>query len=409
MFDLDKWQEIFDVVKANKLRTFLTAFSVSWGIFMLIILLGAGTGLRNGFEIEFKGNAVNSVWVRTGNTSMPYKGMQPNRRIQMTNEDYDLVKNSFSDIDHISARMESWSVQMDYKNRTANLPYRGVHPDNKFIVNTILTDGRYFNDLDVKDKNKVAILGFDAAQELFGDEDPMGKYFSMWKVPFKVIGLYNNNSNRWENKMIYVPISTAQQVFNGKGKINRITFTTGNASENRVDQMLNETKEMLSEKLVFDPEDTRAMQIQNNAQEYKMYTGIFDGINAFVWIIGVMTIIAGVVGISNIMMITVKERTKEIGIRKALGATPYSILSMILLEAVVITTVAGYSGLVLGVFSLEYISTIASDPGTFMNPGVDLSVALTATALLVVAGSIAGFIPAIQAARVKPIIALRDE
>ncbi len=206
-----------------------------------------------------------------------------------------------------------------------------------------------------------------------------------------------------------MPVSTAQLVFNQQNRLNRIMFTTGDASEERVNQMIEETRKMLSDKLVFEPNDSRALFISNNAERYKMFTGIFSGINAFVWIIGIMTIIAGVVGISNIMMITVKERTKEIGVRKALGATPLSVVSMILLEAVVITTVAGYTGLVLGVFSLEYISELASDPNTFLNPGVDFSVAMFSTLVLVVAGSIAGLIPALQAAKVKPIVALRDE
>ena len=409
MFDLEKWQEIFDVVKANKLRTFLTAFSVSWGIFMLIILLGAGQGLRNGFENEFRDDAINSVWLRAGSTGMAYKGMKPNRRIQLTNSEYDLINNSFEDIDHITARVASWGAQMDYKEKTANLPYRGTHPDHQVLENTVIKEGRFLNNTDLKNKTKVAILGQDAVVELFGNEDPMGKYFSIYKVPFKVIGTFDDFGGRWEKKMVYIPITTAQQVFGGKGNVNRIMFTTGDAPQERVNQIVEETVQMLSDKLVFDPADTRAMYARNNAEEYKMFTGIFTGINAFVWIIGVMTIIAGVVGISNIMMITVKERTKEIGIRKALGATPGSVVTMILLEAVVITTIAGYTGLVLGVFSLEYISNLTTEPGAFMNPGVDFSVAVISTLVLVLAGSIAGLIPALQAASVKPIVALRDE
>ena len=409
MFDLEKWQEIFDVVKANKLRTFLTAFSVSWGIFMLIILLGAGQGLRNGFEQQFRDDAINSVWIRTGNTSIAYKGMKPNRRIQMTNDDFDLIKNSFEDIDHITGRSAGWGAQLDYKDKTGNFPYRGVHPDHQVLENTIMITGRFLNNTDVKEKTKVAIIGQDVVVELFGDEDPLGKYFSMWKVPFKVIGTFNDVGSRWENKMIYIPVSTAQQVFGGNSNLGQIMFTTGNTPQARVTQIVEETTKMLSDKLVFDPNDSKAMYARNNAEEYAMFTGIFTGINAFVWIIGVMTIIAGVVGISNIMMITVKERTKEIGVRKALGATPGSVVSMILLEAVVITTIAGYTGLVLGVFSLEYISSLTTEPGAFMNPGVDFTVAVTSTLVLVVAGSIAGLIPALQAAKVKPIVALRDE
>jgi putative ABC transport system permease protein len=409
MFDIEKWQEIFDVVKANKLRTFLTAFSVSWGIFMLIILLGAGQGLRNGFETQFRDDAVNSVWLRTGMTGMAYKGMKPNRRITMTNEEYEQIAGSFPEIDHITGRLGIWGSNMNYKEKTANLPLRGVHPDHQVLENTIMLKGRYINNMDVKERTKVVVLGQDAVTELFGTEDPMGKYISIWKVLYKVVGVFNDEGGRWENKMVYMPVSTSQLVYNVKGRLDRIMFTTGDASEKQVTQIIEETKQMLSDKLIFDPNDSRALYVNNNAEQYKMFTGIFTGINAFVWIIGVMTIIAGVVGISNIMMITVKERTKEIGIRKALGATPGSVVSMILLEAVVITTIAGYTGLVLGVFSLEYISGLASDPNTFVNPGVDFSVAVISTLVLVLAGSIAGLIPALQAARVKPIVALRDE
>lgn len=409
MFDIDKWQEIFEVVRANKLRTLLTAFSVSWGIFMLILLLGAGQGLRNGFESQFKDDAVNSVWLRTGNTGVEYKGMKPNRRIQMSNTELDMIANTFEDIDHITGRVAIWGMDMSYKEKTANFPMRGVHPDHKVLENTIVLEGRFINDNDVKEKSKVCVIGQDAVNELFGKEDPLGKYISVWGVLYKVIGTFNDVGSRWENKMVYTPVTTAQLVFNTQTRLDRIMFTTGDASEERVNQIVEETRKMLSDKLVFDPTDSRALYISNNAEEYKMFTGIFSGINAFVWIIGIMTIIAGVVGISNIMMITVKERTKEIGVRKALGATPFSVVSMILLEAVVITTIAGYTGLVLGVFSLEYISGLASDPDTFLNPGVDFNVAMFSTLVLVIAGSIAGLIPAIQAAQVKPIVALRDE
>ncbi len=409
MFDIDKWQEIFEVIRANKLRTFLTAFSVSWGIFMLILLLGAGQGLRNGFENQFRDDAINSIWLRTGNTGVAYKGMKPNRPIRMTNDEFDMIKNQFEDIDHITGRAAIWGASMNYKQNTGNFPLRGVHPDHQVLENTIVLQGRYINEHDVKDKSKVCVIGQDAVTELFGTVDPIGEYLSIWGVLYKVIGTFNDVGSRWENKMVYLPVSTAQLVFNSQNRLDRIMFTTGDASEERVNQMVEETRKMLSDKLIFDPNDSRALFISNNAEEYKMFTGIFTGINAFVWIIGIMTIIAGVVGISNIMMITVKERTKEIGVRKALGATPLSVVSMILLEAVVITTVAGYTGLVLGVFSLEYISGLASDPDTFLNPGVDFSVAMLSTLILVVAGSIAGLIPALQAAKVKPIVALRDE
>lgn len=409
MFDLEKWSEIFDVVKANKLRTFLTAFSVSWGIFMLVLLLGAGKGLRNGFSNQFRRSAVNSVWLNTGSTSLPYKGMKPNRKIQLTNGEYDMITKSLSYIDYSSARVQNRSAKMYYKNKTTAFPYRGVAPGYQNVVGTVMDKGRYINALDIKEKAKVAILGQDVVKELFGDADPIGEYFMLSNIPVKVIGTFIDLNSRWEKRMVYMPITTVQHIFGGNENIDRIAFTTGNASFKQVDHMIAQLTELLSTTLIFDPTDTRALNIRNNAEDYKMFMGIFSGITVFIWIIGIMTIIAGAVGIGNIMMITVKERTKEIGVRKALGATPYDVVSMILLEAIVITTFAGYSGLVMGVFSLNYISGLATDPNTFLNPGVDLNVAALSTIVLVLAGSIAGLIPAIRAGSVPPIVALRDE
>ncbi len=409
MFDLEKWLEIYDVVKSNKLRTFLTAFSVSWGIFMLIILLGSGRGLRNGFEKDFKDDAVNSIWLSSGKTSIAWKGMKPGRQITFTNEEYDLIRNSFEHIDHITGRYSRWGTLITYKNEAVNLNFRGVHPDHKYLENSNILMGRFINDRDLKDNSKVAVIPQEAVASLFKGENPIGKYISISNIPFKVVGVFNDSGGRWENSMVYIPVTTAQKVFNGFNKLNRIMYTTGNATPEEVDDIVDRTKKLLSERLVFDPNDERALHVRNNYKEYLMFQGIFTGINAFVWIIGIMTIIAGVVGISNIMMITVKDRTKEIGIRKALGATPNSILMMILLEAVVITTIAGYTGLVLGVVSLEYISGLTPDEGTFVNPQVDFNVAISATLLLIVTGTIAGLIPAMAAARVKPIVALRDE
>ncbi|HBH07583.1 MAG TPA: ABC transporter permease [Flavobacteriales bacterium] len=409
MFDLEKWREIYDVFKANKLRTFLTSFSVSWGIFMLIILLGAGKGLRNGFEYDFRDDAINSVWLRPGQLSMPFRGMQSGRRIKFTNEDFDMIGRAYEEVDHITGRYAMWSVPVEYNNEVNTLNFRGVHPDHKFLENTEVTRGRYISNVDLQEVRKVAVIGIETKQALFGEKEALGEYITIFKIPFKVVGIFEDSGGRWENSMIYLPVTTAQKVFNAKNELNRIMFTTGDASNERVSTLVEDLRLQLSDRLLFDPSDERALHIHNNVQEFALFNSIFTGINAFVWIIGIMTLIAGVVGISNIMMITVKERTKEIGIRKALGATPNSITTMILMEAVVVTSIAGYTGLVLGVFGLEYLSSFTKDPGTFMNPGVDFGVAFSAAVLLVIFGTIAGLIPAMKASRVKPIVALRDE
>jgi putative ABC transport system permease protein len=410
MFDRDNWQEILHTISKNKLRTFLTGFSVAWGIFMLIILLGAGSGLSNGVKLEFRDAATNSIWVFGGQTSEPYKGLKPGRYIQFDNADFAVIKNDINGVEKASGRFYVPGSNVAYKKESGDFGIRTVHPDHQYIEKTKTINGRFINDIDINEKRKVASIGTLVKNTLFKTEDPMGKYIEVNGVPFKVIGVFEDEGGENEQEILYLPISTAQMVFNGQDRINQMMFTVGDAGIEESKQIEEEVRQKMAATHMFNPKDKRAIRFWNNVEEFLKFNNLFDNINLFIWVIGVMTIVAGIVGISNIMMIVVKERTKEIGIRKALGATPVSIIKLIIMESVLITSFSGYIGLVLGVGLIELVSNfIPEDTPFFNSPEVNFNVAVTATVILIIAGTIAGLIPATRAAAIKPIVALRDE
>ncbi len=410
MFDLDKWQEIFSTISKNKLRTFLTGFSVAWGIFMLIILQGAGKGLQNGVETQFQGSATNSMWIWSGQTSKAYAGMQPGRYVRMTNDDYEHIGNHIEGIDKLSARFNTSSNNMiTYKNESGTYSVRSVHPDYLHIERLEIPEGRFINKFDLKNYRKSVVISTKVKEEIFKEEEAIGKYINVNGIPFKVVGLFTDASNNSENMhMVYLPITTAQRVFSGSNRINLIALTVGDASVETSKEIESEIKATLAVRHNFDPTDERAIGSWNSTEAFDQFVRLFSSISLFVWVIGIGTIIAGVVGVSNIMMIVVKDRTKEIGIRKAIGATPGSVISLVMQEAILITAFAGYVGLVLGVALLELVSGNIDTP-FFKHPQVDIGVAIGATVLLVVAGALAGFFPARRAASIRPIEALRDE
>lgn len=415
MFDLDKWEEIFNTIRQNKLRTFLTAFSVSWGIFMLILLLGAGSGLLNGVKEMFKDDAINSIWIRSGQTSIPYKGMQPGRRIQFTNEDYNNLKNKVEGLEHITARYFLWGdYTVRYEKKYSSFQVRGVHPAHLYLENTILTSGRYINDLDIEQKRKVAVIGQEVVNSLFENgDDPLGKWIDISGILYKVVGTFKDEGSEREQQVIIIPISTTQMAYNGSNRVHMMMFTVGDASVKESMVMGDQAKNLLIERHKFSPEDERAIHMWNNLENFQRFKDLFGGINIFIWIVGMGTIVAGVVGVSNIMLIIVKDRTREIGIRKALGATPVSIISLIIQESIVITLISGYFGLLFGVSLIELVNFALDNFGAevpyFKNPEIELTTALTATGILVIAGALAGYFPARKAAKIQPIEALRDE
>lgn len=411
IFDIDKWQEIFSTMSKNKMRTFLTGFSVAWGIFMLIILLGSGNGLENGVRKEFEGDATNTIWVNQGQTSIPFKGLKAGRPIQFTNEDYEIVKGNVRGIDKISGRLTIWQNNLlSYKNEYGNYDIISCHPGYGYYETVDITSGRFINQEDIERTSKFVVISEIVSDALFKGEDPMGKFIEVSGVPFKVVGVFNDLGGDRDMQRVYIPLTTAQKVFNQGNRIYNICITTEDVTIEESQAMVEDIRQNLAIKHKFDPTDLRAVGIWNNVEEFKKFLDLFAGIRLFIWIIGIGTIIAGIVGVSNIMMIVVKERTMEIGVRKAMGATPWSIISLILQESILITAFAGYVGLVLGVGLLELVSPFFDEMDTFFkNPQVDFRIALSATLLLIISGAVAGFVPARKAASIQPVEALRDE
>ncbi len=410
LFDLDTWQEILETLRRNKLRTLLTGFSVAWGIFMLVVLLGSGTGMSNGIVYQFRDDAINSIWVSAGQTSKPFKGLQPGRKIQMDNRDYDQVTGNVSGVEVSTARFNIFgNQQVVYGKETGNFIIRSVHPGHRVLEKTLILEGRYINAIDVAEYRKVAVIGVLVKQALFHDAPAMGEYIKINGVAFRVVGIFDDEGSDQEREMIYLPISTAQRTFNGQNRISQILYTTGDADLAASETMADKTKRILAGNHTFDPDDKRALFLNNNVENFQRFAGLMNGIRAFIWVVGVGTLLAGVVGVSNIMLVAVKERTREIGIRKALGATPGSLVSLILQESILITAVAGYFGLAAGVAVLEVVTRAVPNADFFRDPHVDLRVAIYATLLLILAGTVAGFFPARRAAAVQPVEALRDE
>jgi putative ABC transport system permease protein len=409
MFDVDKWQEIFSTIKKNKLRTILTAFSVAWGIFILIVLLAAGQGLKNGAQSQFGNDASNSIWIDGGQTSIAYAGYKPGRRIQLTNEDFYYVKKRLAGVDNASAVYRGWeSKVLSYKNEHAAFTVRPCAPDHDFLERAKVINGRFINEIDFNEFRKVCAIGLPVKEALFKKEDPLNKFIDVAGTKYRVIGVFND-PGRGDNDRIYVPLLTAQRIYNGKQDVHVIWASTGTVSIDRSEQMVQEIRQRMAKKYHFDPKDLNALGVYNNNVEYKRVMGMLDGIKLFVYIIGVLTLIAGVVGVSNIMMIVVKERNKEIGVRKALGATPFSIVALIIQESVFITFIAGYIGLISGIGLIEIVKKFGLEGDFFKNPEVNLSIALSSVFLIIIAGALAGFFPAMKAARVQPIHALRED
>lgn len=410
MFDLDKWQEIYHTIKKNKLRSFLTAFSVAWGIFMLIVLLGSGNGLENGVKYQFEQDATNSIWIYGGQTSVAYKGMKPGRFIRFKNEDYNQTNQKVKAIESSSARMNVFGKnEISYQNQFGSFRVTGIHPGTYQLERCNIVEGRFINQKDVNETRKVVVIPKLARNALLKDttKSLMGEFINVNGIPFMVVGMFYEENER-DMDRVYIPIATAQMVFNTGDYVGNIAFTTNalNAQDSRI--LTEQIKQQFASRHKFDPGDQKAIFVNNNIENMKQFTDLFMGIRIFVWIIGIGTIIAGMVGVSNIMIIVVKERTKEIGIRKAVGATPGSIVGLIMFEAILITTVAGYFGLISGVGLMELIQPyVKSD--FFRDPQADFRIAIGATITLILSGAIAGYIPARKAARIKPVEALRDE
>ncbi|MCB0570670.1 MAG: ABC transporter permease [Phaeodactylibacter sp.] len=415
MFNRDTWQEILATVRKHKLRTGLTALGVFWGIFMLIFVLGMGQGLENGVFRDFGSRAKNVMYVWPERTTQPYQGFQPGRQPQLDMDDILAIKQYIPEVQYIGPRLSLRNIPASYRDIGDSYEIRGEMEDMIRIEALTLYEGRYINALDIRDSRKVAVLGKRTAEVLFGKEDCIGRYFRIGGMEFRAVGIFGPMQIKpWTEddlEAIVIPLTTMYRAFGTGERVDY--FVCSAAPDVQVSAIEPKVKGLLKQRHRVAPDDPRGIGAFNLEEEYQGIVNLFGGIKAFLWFVGIGTLMAGIVGVSNIMLITVKERTKEIGIRKALGATPGSIIQMILAESVLITGISGYLGLIAGAFVIGLINYVMVannlEPDNFYNPQVNLSVGLSAITLLVLAGAAAGLLPALQAARVDPVVALKDE
>ncbi|GHT18160.1 ABC transporter permease [Bacteroidia bacterium] len=417
MFDFDSIHETFATIGRNKLRTILTGVAVAWGILMLIILLAAGNGLKNGITSNFSNRAQNSVTLWAGWTSVPYNGMPSDRQIKFDQLDYDLILNKTPEAEFVSPHI-SQNVIISYGIEYGAFQLHSVTPDAAQINNIKIdaNNGRFINKLDNDNRRKVIVISPDIAKILFKNENPIGKFVDAGGIMLQIIGIYDNTDRFSDNPPAYIPFSTGQLLYNRGWGFHEITFTTkGLNSLNDNKLFVERLRKRFAKLHNFDPADRSALYIHDMAETVAETNMIFSSIQFFIWIIGLASMMAGIVGVGNIMLITVKERTREIGIRKAIGAKPASVLQMIILESIIITTIAGYAGLMLGILITEIVNNLmggeqtADTPSMFKDPTVNLGIVFGATLVLIVAGVIAGLIPALKAVKVRPIEAMRAE
>lgn len=419
--DRDQWQEIVVVLGRNKLRTFLTAFGVFWGIFMLVIMMGSGKGLQNGASAGFGGTATNSIFIWTQQTSMPYKGFKRGRNFNFKNDDVPALRAAVPDIDILAPRCQAGghrgSANVTRGVKTGAFSIYGDYPEFQQVQPSEMVQGRFLNYNDLRDKRKICVIGVEVYNALYDSgEDAIGTYIKAQGINYKVVGLFKSKSddpNRSEEqeKAIYIPLTTFQQAYNWGDIIGWFSITSKDGVS--VTEVGDKVKSVLKERHKVNPDDDRALGSWNMEEAYNRMMSLLTGINLLSLIVGTLTLLAGAIGVSNIMLVIVKERTREFGVRRALGATPSSIMIQVILESVVLTTAAGIIGIICGVWLLELITMLmnsfAGESGFFRNPGVELPIVLTALLILIVAGVLAGIIPARKAVSVRPVEALRYE
>ena len=420
MFDKDKWREIFQVLGKNMFRTTATAFGVFWGIFMLLIILGAGKGLQNGVMADFGNSVTNSMFLWSQTTTMPYLGFKQGRNFDIRNSDVEYLKKNVPEIEILSPRNQlgGWMGNNNVVRgiKTAAYSVYGDYPEYVKISPLKIQKGRFLNDSDIKEKRKICVIGYRVYEEMFAEgEEPIGEFIQINGVNFSVVGIYKSplkgERGMEESEAIYVPFTTFQKAFNYGDAVGWLSIT----SKNGIPVSTIETKivDALQMRLKINPADDRAFGHYNVEEEFKQMNGIFIGINLLAWFVGVLTLVAGVIGVSNIMLVIIKERTNELGVRRAIGATPAKIIGQIILESVFLTSVAGILGIIAGVWSLKGIDLLimsgGEETGSFKNPGVEFYVVISTFAILIFSGVVAGILPSIKAVSMKPIDALRAE
>ncbi len=409
MFNIERWKEIFQSIQKNKLRTVLSGTTVSLGILIFIILFGLGEGLKNSYSDLFLRQANNVVFLYPGKTTKPYGGFKTNRRIEFDNSDISDIKTNFSDrVEYINPSIR-YGDNIKYKLESYNFSIQAVSPSNQYIEGNVLMKGRYINEKDIENKTKVVVIGRLVARDIFKTEDPIGKFINIGSRSYKVIGVFQDLDGDNEESYLFLPYTTRQQILMGSDKVGSIAITFNpNLGGKGAVKLENDIKTFLKKKKSIDPTDASGIRVRNVADELERSMQFAGALQIIVAFVGIGTLIAGIIGISNIMVFIVKERTKELGVRKALGAQPSEIIKMILTESIFITSISGFAGMIIGVIVLNSLDSSLQEY-FITRPEVSLNIAFIATLVLIIFGVIAGYIPAKRAAQIKPIVALRDE
>ena len=417
MFDLDRWTEIWVTITRNKTRSLLTCFGVFWGILMLVILLGSGRGMQNGIMRSVNGFATNSAFFFADRTSESYKGFNKGRQWDMRNRDVESIRREVKELSAISPII--WGNSSDknivYGMMSGTFNVKGVHPDYFQIETQKLFHGRLLNEVDERERRKVCLIGTKVKEVLFKEEDPCGSYIRVNGIYYQVVGVVQQrasgvNIGGRSEECVFLPFSTMQQTLN-QGDIIHFLCVAAKPDVQML-PVINKIKSIIKEQNFISPTDPQAVSAINLAAQFETFNNAFLGIDILIWIVGVGTLLAGIIGVSNIMMVTVKERTKEIGVRRALGAKPWNIISQIMSESLLITAMAGLMGLTVGVFLLDVVDQLIGDPvgeTMLLHPAVSIQVALAATSILLLARLLAGLIPAWRAMQIKAIDAIREE
>ena len=415
---IDTLHELYATIKRNKLRTALTGLAVSWGIFMLIVLLGAGNGLIHAFEESSSGQALNSMRIYPGTTTLSYDGLKEGRYIQLDNRDMKDTEEQFTDnIINAGATVQQGSVNISYGEQYVSTSLMGVYPNYTEVEAVKITEGRFFNINDLKERRKVIVLHEKSAEVLYKEQPAIGTFVNAGGIVYQVVGIYEDLGNN-NSLNAYIPFSTLQTIYNKGDKLSNIIFTTKGLTDEADNEAFEKSyRKAIAQNHRFDPTDNSAIWISNRMTQYLQTQEAMSLLRTAIWVIGIFTLLSGIVGVSNIMLITVKERTREFGIRKALGAKPRQILWLIIIESVAITTLFGYVGMVAGIGVTEWMDTLfgnqtieagGASETIFTDPTVDISIAIQATLTLIIAGTLAGLFPARKAANIRPVEAMNQ-
>ncbi|MEM6793694.1 MAG: ABC transporter permease [Acidobacteriota bacterium] len=420
MMDPDHWREIQETLWRNKVRTLLTAFGVFWGIFLLIVMLGSGQGLQNGVNRGFEGHATNSFFLWARATTRPYRGLPLGRPIRLNEGDAEALGRQLEGAEIIAPRIQLGGFEdgnnVSRGERSGGFSVMGDHPEILDVQPMDVAAGRFLNALDIERRRKVAVIGTRVRDVLFApSESPIGQSVRIQGVYFRVVGVFkslqNGDDAEEDAQTLFVPFTTFQKAFNSGDRVGWFAITARPGWT--ASQVLSDARAILYDRHRIDPTDLRSLGSYNLEEDYNRIRGVFQGLGLLVWIVGFGTLSAGVIGVSNILSIVVKERTQELGIRRAMGATPLTVISQVIQESILLTSVAGCLGLMAGVGAVEAVAALLKRaeeaPEMFLNPGVSLQNALLALAVLIVSGAIAGLIPAQQAVSMRPVDALRAE